>query len=211
MRNVRILFFDMGCTLADETPALKERCRLTAETEGARKLGVTAEDVMRAMEDAAARRLHPYRTALAALGLTEAIPYRSELDEMDKDAPRILRALKDRYTLGVIANQQKGLRDRLTKMGILDFFSIVISSEDYPFSKPDPRLFEAALAAAHVKPHEAVMIGDRIDNDIIPARALGMRTVRLKSGLCAGQTAQTPDETPDIEITRLIDVLNIFM
>ncbi len=43
------------------------------------------------------------------------------------------------------------------------------------------------------------MVGDRIDCDMIPARLLGMRTVRLRSGRHASQEARSPDEGPDAE------------
>jgi FMN phosphatase YigB (HAD superfamily) len=43
--------------------------------------------------------------------------------------------------------------------------------------KPDPALFEAALAAAQVPARNAVMVGDSLDKDVVPARALGMRAI----------------------------------
>ena len=44
------------------------------------------------------------------------------------------------------------------------------------------------------------MVGDRIDNDIVPARTLGMRTVLLRSGRHRGQQARLWDEAPDVEV-----------
>jgi putative hydrolase of the HAD superfamily len=44
-------------------------------------------------------------------------------------------------------------------------------------SKPDPRIFEIALARAGVGPAEAVMVGDSWENDIQGARAAGVRAV----------------------------------
>lgn len=35
---------------------------------------------------------------------------------------------------------------------------------------------------AKCKPENAVMIGDRIDNDIVPAKQLGMKTIWIKQG-----------------------------
>lgn len=39
--------------------------------------------------------------------------------------------------------------------------------------KPDPKLFTIACAQAGCAPEDAVMIGDRLDNDIAPAKAIG--------------------------------------
>jgi putative hydrolase of the HAD superfamily len=46
-------------------------------------------------------------------------------------------------------------------------------------TKPDVRIFEAALAAANARPDEAVMLGDSWLTDVAGARALGVRAVWL--------------------------------
>ncbi len=58
-------------------------------------------------------------------------------------------------------------------------------SYDHGFSKPDPhvfRLLSARLRQLGVAPHETLMIGDRLDNDIEPARTQGWLTWRLAPG-----------------------------
>ena len=57
---------------------------------------------------------------------------------------------------------------------------IVIASAEEGVSKPDRRIFEIALERSGCKPENAVMIGDRIDNDIVPAKQLGMKTIWIK-------------------------------
>ena len=47
-------------------------------------------------------------------------------------------------------------------------------------SKPAPNLFLSALEAVGCAPEEACMVGDRIDNDIRPAKKLGMNEYRAK-------------------------------
>ncbi|MBI3850547.1 MAG: HAD family hydrolase [Verrucomicrobia bacterium] len=49
------------------------------------------------------------------------------------------------------------------------------------FSKPDPHVFRiltARLEARGIRPAETLMVGDRLDNDIEPARAEGWKTWR---------------------------------
>jgi FMN phosphatase YigB (HAD superfamily) len=61
----------------------------------------------------------------------------------------------------------------------LCFFSFA-----HGFSKPDPhvfRLLTARLRARGIPPHETLMVGDRLDNDIAPARTQGWQTWQLKS------------------------------
>jgi FMN phosphatase YigB (HAD superfamily) len=58
-------------------------------------------------------------------------------------------------------------------------------SFEHGFSKPDPhvfRLLTARLAAIGISCAETLMVGDRIDNDILPARAQGWRTWHLDPG-----------------------------
>jgi len=64
-------------------------------------------------------------------------------------------------------------------------------------SKPDPRAFQAALEALGATPAECIMVGDRIDNDIAPAKALGMAAILFRHGRHRRQKARTPAETPD--------------
>jgi len=44
------------------------------------------------------------------------------------------------------------------------------------------------------------MVGDRIDNDITPARTLGMRTVLFRTGRHAAQQPRAWDEVPDADV-----------
>ena len=116
-----------------------------------------------------------------------------------------------RRDLGVIANQAKGLKARLGDWGVLPYFSVVASSWEAGFAKPDPALFRYALSLAACVPEEAVMIGDRLDNDIFPAKALGMKTVWLRQGFGALQTPKGPEYTPDHTIDSLTELPGIFL
>jgi ribonucleotide monophosphatase NagD (HAD superfamily) len=50
------------------------------------------------------------------------------------------------------------------------------------------------------------MVGDRIDKDIIPAKMIGMKTIRIKSGIHKNQEPRTPDEMPDLSINELNEI-----
>jgi FMN phosphatase YigB (HAD superfamily) len=63
------------------------------------------------------------------------------------------------------------------------------------------RLFLHACEALDVAPEECIMVGDRIDCDIVPAKQLGMRAVRLRTGRHASQEPRSWDERPDAEAT----------
>ena len=52
------------------------------------------------------------------------------------------------------------------------------------------------------------MIGDRIDNDIVPAKQLGMKTIWVKQGLGSLWNITDESEKADIEVNNLSDILN---
>lgn len=84
---------------------------------------------------------------------------------------------------------------------------MIVSSSDIGVRKLNLEIFEYALRKAHCLPHEAIMIGDRIDNDIMPATQIGMKTVWVKQGY-----AHLVDQTtvqPDYIITKIEDILEI--
>lgn len=60
---------------------------------------------------------------------------------------------------------------------------MVVISEIVHLFKPDPAIFQYGLNEAGTTPAEAVFVGDRPDNDIFPAKALGMKTVRFRRGV----------------------------
>lgn len=56
----------------------------------------------------------------------------------------------------------------------------------------------------------AVMIGDRMDNDIVPAKHLGMKTVWIKQGFWKYWKIRNQDEQADYEVDNLTALLELF-
>ena len=207
---IKTLFFDVGYTLVNEDSVWERRCKNQAATDEAKKLGVTAEDIYHEIEKATIEGLPQFRTVIERFNFSTMVPYHHELESMYEEAPEVLDALSQKYELGVIANQVDGLRERLESFGILKYFKYVISSWDVKVMKPDIRIFEYALKTANCKPQDAVMIGDRIDNDTAPAQSLGMKTVWIKQGFGKLQTALAAKNPPDYEVENLTGLLKIF-
>ena len=68
---------------------------------------------------------------------------------------------------------------KLARCGLLPYVDALITSEDVGVTKPDARIFQAALASAGVEPADAVMLGDSWVTDVTGARAAGLRAVWL--------------------------------
>lgn len=80
---------------------------------------------------------------------------------------------------------------------MLGYFVHQQVSEDIGLSKPDVRFFLNILHETGLPADRAVMVGDRLDNDILPAQLLGMKTVWVKTGVHAMLEPREPREIPD--------------
>jgi len=113
----------------------------------------------------------------------------------------VIQGLHERgLLLGLAANQPARALDDLDRLGIGQYFSHREVSEHHGFRKPDTRLFLRCCEDLGVEPSECVMVGDRIDNDIFPARLLGMATVLFRTGRHMEQQPRSLQEVPDEEV-----------
>jgi len=101
------------------------------------------------------------------------------------------------YKIGILGQYGISLKEFLLKEDLLKYFAFAETQENYLITKPDPRYFEAILNKCGCVPSESVMVGDRIDKDIIPARAIGMKTIRIRTGMHKNQEPRVPEEIPD--------------
>jgi HAD superfamily hydrolase (TIGR01662 family) len=115
-------------------------------------------------------------------------------DALQSDAREALEGLSGSYRLGVLANQQKWIREAMARDGLDRFIDIWAVSAELGVEKPDPRIFAWALTEAGANPSRCVMVGDRLDNDIAAAKEAGMRAVWLLRG-------EAPDEPTDEQLS----------
>lgn len=92
-------------------------------------------------------------------------------------AVRALETLAGEYRLGLIADQPVEVLNTLKHHGMLSFFADVVLSETAGVNKPHTAIFARALERAGCAPRDALMVGNRLDMDISPARRVGMRTL----------------------------------
>ena len=137
--------------------------------------------------------------------------YPKELEAPHDGAEEAVRTLSRRYRIGVIANQSAGTEERLTNWGLMPFVSICLSSAELGLAKPDPAIFRLALSRATCAPAEAVMIGDRLDNDIRPARLQGWWAVRILQGFHQFQSPRDELDKADATVKGLSELLPLFV
>ncbi len=199
------IFFDVGSTLVDETEAYDHRA-----SEMIKGTEITFEQFDKMRIALAREGLDGNSAAIKYFGL-EKTPWHSEDELPYPETETVLSQLCEKgYRLGVIANQNAGLEARLEKWGLRKYFSLIVSSEEIGCAKPDPKIFETAFILAECKADECVMVGDRLDNDVRPAKAMGMKTVWIRKGLARHQSATLGSGIADLVIDSLIELISAF-
>jgi NagD protein len=73
--------------------------------------------------------------------------------------------------------------------------------------KPSPIILEVALARLGVPPADAVMVGDRIETDIVMGKRLGLATVLVLSGVTRGDDPRVAEIAPDLVLPSIRDLI----
>lgn len=246
LQDVQMLYFDIGNVfVSDDLSGAYCYERLYNETGGAGRC--TPEEFFAERE--AYLRQDPKRNlwtfVRSRIPADEFSKFKSDVrghifGNWSKFSPEIrgmadaLRQLAPHYRLGVIANQPKEVGPLLRERGLRDLFEICAISEELQMDKPDPKIFQWALEKSGLEPHQAMMIGDRIDNDIRPAKALGMKTLWFRLGFerrCwqpetefqkayvkslqnhnfCEQEPQSPEEQPDLVATSPEELVRVLL
>jgi HAD superfamily hydrolase (TIGR01509 family) len=208
--GVKWLFFDMGSTLIDETESYKGWFQNASDAVGG---AISPQEIERVYLEGLANYTPTIVGQLKPFGYeknTTVHLYPHALEALYPQTELLLDRLSKTYHLAVIANQNAGAAERLERYGILRYFDFVLGSADVGFSKPDPRIFLLALEKAGCEPREAVMIGDRPDNDIYPAKLLGMHTIRICQGSAACQLPRSEEYEADVTVDGLGDLAFLF-
>jgi putative hydrolase of the HAD superfamily len=112
----------------------------------------------------------------ARRAMLEALEFRPYPDAVPALAELRARGL----TLVVASNWDCSLPDWLEPAGITELVDGVVTSAEVGTPKPNPRVFERALAIAGVGPSDAVHVGDKVDNDVEGAAAAGVSAVLVQ-------------------------------
>jgi len=188
--SIDFVFLDIGGVLYDD------RVYAEAWRRGLREAGGTFSDAdfdeeyaaCRAAQNGSFRRRLATRFVgegadLAALERLAARHWHYPPSALHADVVGCIEALRAAgFRLGVIANQPTQVRAALERDGLVPFFEVWGVSDDLGLQKPDAELFEHALRTARVDAARSVMVGDRLDYDVRPAKAAGMRTVWVLRG-----------------------------
>lgn len=199
-RSIAAVVLDVGETLVDETRMW---------TAWAKHLGVpplTLHAVLGAVIDRggqhhdATRILRPEVDIDAEARALDAAGMRFvAAEDLYPDALDGLRGLRAAgYRVGIAANQPASTSAVMEGLGIeLD---LVATSAAWGVAKPSPAFFERIATELRLPPERIAYVGDRLDNDIRPARAAGMAAVWIRRGPWAWVQAGR-SEPPEAHVT----------
>jgi FMN phosphatase YigB (HAD superfamily) len=181
--RVRAAVFDFGETLLSEERAWGV---------WADWIGVTRQELFAALgATVEARRPHAYALELCRPGfdlqaafaarLEAGVPRHEELYDVYPDAlPALTRLRAAGVIVAFAGNQPAGAEASLG--GLVQDGELVATSAAWGLSKPDPAFFARIASELALAPGDIAYVGDRVDNDILPAAAAGMFTVHLRRG-----------------------------
>ena len=173
--------FDVGETLVDEAPSWTAWAEwlgvptftLSAVMGGLIARGRDHREVVPLLLPG--RTFEDERTARVAAGGAWPPPL------LYPDALPCLRALRaDRWRVVVGGNQPVAFQRLVEQLDLP--VDVVTSSGELGAEKPDPDFYRRIADAAGALPEQCVSVGDRVDNDVVGARAAGMTAVHLRRG-----------------------------
>jgi HAD superfamily hydrolase (TIGR01549 family) len=180
---IRLVVFDVGETLVDESRVWGE---------WADWLGVTRLAFFAALGAVIAGRKHHSEVyALVRPGIDVAherqvreeqgTMTRIEARDLYPDAiPTLMRLRAMGLRIGLAGNQPADAETQIRALGLaVDF---VASSARWGVEKPDPAFFRRIVTESGVEPAQIAYVGDRLDNDVLPAVAAGMFGVFVRRG-----------------------------
>ena len=223
-RPIAVLF-DFGGTLDADGVAWKERFfRLWSE-----EAGLIAPErfapVFYAADDAVVGAVSPTLTLRETVGriaqgltrgmgvsdsaLAERIARRFLEEAWDRlrASALLLSQLSRRYRMGIVSNFYGNLAAVCAETGLSPFLAVMVDSACVGCVKPDPQIFQAALAGLNAKPEQAVFVGDSLSRDMAGAKGIGMPHIWLTPKTSGGAAPCCPGDRVIHALEELRQVL----
>lgn len=100
------------------------------------------------------------------------------------------------FSLGVISNFYGNVETLCREFGLHTHLKTILDSAVVGLKKPDPALFQLALdKLGHLPADQVAFVGDSFERDIVPAKALGMKTYWL-----IGDQRRTPPDPSQVDV-----------
>jgi HAD superfamily hydrolase (TIGR01662 family) len=193
--TLRAVFFDVGETLVDEEHYWREVSRIA---------GVQPHVVWAALGKTIERGEEHWELwrhlGLERPAATAGVVY-AEADLYPDARPALAEVRALGVLVGVAGNQTPAMEEWARSAGLP--VDLVTSSASLGVRKPDPAFFERLAELAGARPDEVAYVGDRVDNDVLPALRAGLVAFHLRRGPW-GRLQQTPQGV--VAVDSLLEV-----
>jgi len=222
----RVALFDFGGTLDANGVTWKARVLRLCQAEGLTIAPETFDPIFYRVDDALEAAASPalsFRDTVRQLvaGITRALGVDDDrlgdriatrfiqdvIDSVRDNAPLLAR-LAQHYRLGIVSNFYGNLETVCDELGLTKWFSVIVDSNAVGHRKPDPRIFQAALAALEASADQAIFVGDSPSRDMAGARRLGMPHVWLVGELTPRPEPCCPGDRVIGSLAELRDILS---
>ena len=131
--------------------------------------------------------------------------------DLYSDARTCLAALKDQgYFIGIAGNQTARAGRLLHELKLPA--DLIATSDDWGSSKPDNDFFDKLISSIGFPAFQILYVGDRLDNDIIPAHEAGLLTAFIQRGPWGLIQANNPAASiADFRITSLDELPTLLL
>ena len=196
---VRAVVFDVGETLIDETRIW---------TRWADRLGVPALTFLGVLGGCAALDLsHRHAFEMVRWAQDDPDGLRENFDATDlyPDVREALAALRAAGLAVVVAgNQPPQARAALEAMDLP--VDAIRTSDEWGVQKPEPGFFTRVAELAGLPPSDIAYVGDRLDNDVLPAADAGMRPILIRRGPWGYLHAERPEAARATVVDSLLEL-----
>ena len=216
---IKNIFLDVGGVILDETEFEEITSKIIANIIEKYNANYSIEDYWNNVDEAVYRfvpKVYDYILYKNINGINDfdkfKTQYRNELNlsnikyKLMDGINDFLKIASKQYEIGIIGQYGKDFKQYLKEINLYKYFTFTEIQDDYKITKPDSRYFEAILKKCKCRPEESIMVGDRIDKDIIPAKMVGMKTIRVKIGIHKNQEPRIPNEIPDLTVNKIEEI-----
>lgn len=196
--RVSHVFFDVDGTLVDFDAALRNGLQAAAEVLSSAVDRLVTPAELQAVRDRVARDLRMVPGALARAREESFRQVLAEANVADEGAvartnqaffeardvallpfPDVEETVGELLDRGLILVAATNGNAAMVQAPVFQRLHVLWTAEEARASKPDPAFFRGAMQRSGARAEATLMVGDRMDNDIDPAFALGMYGVLL--------------------------------
>ncbi|MFH0713914.1 MAG: HAD family hydrolase [Candidatus Micrarchaeota archaeon] len=236
---IKAVLFDFRDTLVDVSKAREAQLEFIYNYVKKRGVNISFEVFREKSKEAGAAIIHTFpknmyihnwgmlinKNLLESLGVkVEGRDFEKLMNEMDvvfianvslyPDATTILNFLKmkDVKMGAVIDGTSKRERQIIAKLGLSNYLSVIVISEEVGKNKFSLLPLQKALEQLQCPAGEVMVVGDRIDKDIAPANKLGCIAIKLErtQGRFANMKPERSEDRPRHVISKLSELAEFF-